>query len=269
VALIKQHSTDIKPVQLIYPNIKCIVCNNPTDAAFEAATLLANTIRSKPNPVLGLATGSTPQATYAKLVEMYKSQNLSFSNVTTFNLDEYWGLAGDHEQSYRYFMNEQLFNHVDVRLWNTHVLNGKTMIPALECQAFETKILSLGGVDTWLLGIGLNGHIAFNEPGSTVDSRTRIVSLSAETIAANSDGRFFKKESEVPRCALTSGIATIREARKIVLLATGAKKAKAIAAALEGPFTPDIPASLLQDHPDCIFIVDKEAAQELKLYKNL
>jgi len=265
-------SSPASTVQLAYKNVHCVICEDPTAVAQEAATLLANVIRSsssQKNTVLGLATVSTPQATYAKLVEMHRVHKLSFRNVTTFNLDEYWGLSGDHDQSYRFFMNDHLFSHVDVRLWNTHVLDGKTTNPRLECKAFETKILAAGGIDAWLLGIGVNGHVAFNEPGSTVDSRTRLVSLSPETIAVNSDGRFFKKESEVPRCALSCGIGTIREARRIVLLATGAKKAKAIAAALEGPFTVDCPASLLQDHPDCIFIIDKEAAQDLKQYKNL
>ena len=135
-------------------------------------------------------------------------------------------------------MNTQLFNKIDIRPWNTNVLNGAALSPSLECEAFETKILASGGIDIWLLGIGGNGHIAFNEPGSPVDSRTRLVSLSEDTIEANSDGRFFSDPAEVPRCALSAGIGTIREARKLVLLATGVKKADAIAAAVEGPFSP-------------------------------
>jgi len=210
-----------------------------------------------------LATGSTPEATYAQLAGMHQREALSFAGVSSFNLDEYWGLDGDHDQSYRCFMNKQLFKKVDIRLWNTFVLNGKARYPAIECQAFEQKIVSVGGVDLWLLGIGGNGHIAFNEPGSPVDSRTRLVSLTQETIDANSDGRFFKDAAEVPRCALSAGIGTIREARGLVLLATGSKKADAIAAAANGPFSPDCPASLLQDHPDCTFIVDKDAAAKL------
>ncbi len=245
-------------------NIKLIVCDEAADVAKEAAALFADVIKAKPDAVIGLATGSTPEATYAELARMHKEEDLSFAKVTSFNLDEYWGLDGDHDQSYRYFMNGQLFSHVDIRTWNTHVLNGKAVNPQLECQAFEQKILSVGGLDIWLLGIGGNGHIAFNEPGSSVDSRTRLVDLTPETIAANSDGRFFKEASEVPRCALSAGIGTIREARKIVLLATGSGKAPAIAAAVEGAFTPDCPSSLLQDHPDCTFIVDREAAADLK-----
>lgn len=245
-------------------NLNLVVCDDAVAVAKEAARRFAEVIRSQPDAVIGLATGSTPEDTYAELIQLHQKQNLSFAKVSTFNLDEYWGLDGDHDQSYRYFMNDRLFNHVDIRPWNTFVLNGKASNPHLECQAFEQKILSMGGVDIWLLGIGGNGHIAFNEPGSTVDSRTRLVNLTPQTIAANSDGRFFKDAAEVPRCALSAGIGTIREARRLVLLATGSKKADAIAAAVEGDFTTECPASLLQDHTDCTFIVDKEAASKLR-----
>jgi glucosamine-6-phosphate deaminase len=245
-------------------NIKMIVCDHSADVAKKAAAIFADVIQSKPNAAIGLATGSTPEETYTELARMHREKGLSFKQVTSFNLDEYWGLDGDHDQSYRYFMNDRLFDKIDIRPWNTFVLNGKAVNPHLECQAFEQKILSVGGVDIWLLGIGGNGHIAFNEPGSPVDCRTRLVNLTPETIAANSDGRFFKDPAEVPRCALSAGIGTIREARKIVLLATGSKKADAIAAAAEGPFSTECPASLLQDHPDCTFVVDKEAASKLR-----
>ena len=239
------------------------ICDHPEDVARRAAAALAEVVRSRPETVLGLATGSTPEATYAELARMRRDEGLSFAGVTTFNLDEYWGLGGDHEQSYRHFMDDRLFRHLDIRPWNTHVLNGRARFPELECRSFEDRILAAGGVDLWLLGIGGNGHVAFNEPGSPVDSRTRLVSLAQETIDANSDGRFFSDPAEVPRCALSAGIGTIREARAIVLLATGDKKADAVAAALEGPFTPDCPASLLQDHPDCTFIIDAGAASKL------
>jgi glucosamine-6-phosphate deaminase len=244
-------------------NINLQICETSDEVAVEAAKLFADIIRAKPDAVIGLATGSTPEQTYEELARIHKSDGLSFSGVSTFNLDEYWGLNGDHDQSYRYFMNTKLFNKIDIRPWNTNVLNGAASNPSLECQAFETKILASGGVDVWLLGIGGNGHIAFNEPGSPVDSRTRLVSLSEETIEANSDGRFFSDPAEVPRCALSAGIGTIREARKLVLLATGEKKADAIAAAVEGSFSPDCPSSLLQDHPDCTFILDQGAASKL------
>ena len=243
--------------------IKLVVCDEDAAVAQKAAALFADLIRSKPDAVIGLATGSTPEHTYAELARIHRDQDLSLADTTSFNLDEYWGLGGDHDQSYRHFMNNHLFDHIDIRPWNTHVLNGKAANPQLECQAFENKILSMGGIDLWLLGIGGNGHIAFNEPGSPVDSRTRLVNLSQETIDSNSDGRFFSDPADVPRCALSAGIGTIREARQVVLLATGSKKAAAIAAAVEGPFDPNCPASLLQDHPDCTFIVDREAAAAL------
>ena len=244
-------------------NIKLQICETADEVSVEAAKVFADIIRSIPDAVIGLATGSTPEQTYEELAKIHKSEGLSFSGITTFNLDEYWGLNGDHDQSYRHFMNTQLFDKIDIRPWNTNVLNGAASSPSLECEAFETKILASGGIDIWLLGIGGNGHIAFNEPGSPVDSRTRLVSLSEDTIDANSDGRFFSDPAEVPRCALSAGIGTIREARKLVLLATGLKKADAIAAAVEGPFSPDCPSSLLQDHPDCIFILDQDAASKL------
>jgi len=244
--------------------VKVVICEDPQQVGDVAANLIASTVNAKPNAVIGFATGSTPEVTYQRLVNLHKSGQLSFSKVVSFNLDEYWGLDGDHEQSYRYFMQKRLFDSIDIRPWNTHILSGSPGVnPSLEAQAFETKIQSHGGVDLWLLGVGTNGHIAFNEPGSTVDSRTRLVSLSAETIKVNSDGRFFNDETDVPRCALSAGIGTIRDSRKIVLLATGDKKANAVAAALQGPFSPNCPASLLQDHPDITFILDKTAAKQL------
>jgi glucosamine-6-phosphate deaminase len=244
-------------------NLKIRKCKTAEEVALVAATIVAAAIKKNPRLVLGLATGSTPEGAYAELGRKCKAGEITMGKVTTFNLDEYWGLDGDHDQSYRTFMNEKLFKHVDIRMWNTNVLNGSARNPMLECAAYEQRILALGGVDLWLIGIGGNGHVAFNEPGSAVDSRTRLVSLTQSTIDANSDGRFFSDPAEVPRCALSAGIGTIREARSIILLATGAKKAPAVAAAVNGPFSPDCPASLLQDHPDCTFIVDEAAASRL------
>ncbi len=246
------------------PGINLKICDDAEGVAREAGGVLADLIRSNPAVVLGLPTGSTPELTYAELVRLHREDGLSFSGVTTFNMDEYWGLEGDHPQSYRAFMNRTLFDKVDIKPWNTHVLNGRAANPHLECQAYETKILSVGGIQLWLMGIGVNGHIAFNEPGSLVDSRTRLINLSPSTIEANSDGRFFKDQDEVPRCALSVGIGSIREAPKLLLLATGPGKARAIADAVEGPFSPECPASLLQDHPDCTFVLDRSAAGELK-----
>jgi len=243
--------------------VKVIICENPQKVAEVAARIIRDTIKANPQAVLGFATGSTPEATYKELARLHKEEGLSFAKATSFNLDEYWGLDGDNDQSYRYFMQTRLFDQIDIRPWNTNVLSGVAKNALLESTAFETKILAAGGIDVWLLGIGGNGHVAFNEPGSTVDSRTRLVGLSADTIKANSDGRFFKNQQEVPRCALSAGIATIRDSRKIVLLATGDKKADAVAYALNGPFSSNCPASLLQDHPDITFILDKNAAKKL------
>lgn len=243
--------------------IKLRVCETSAEVAAKASEIIANLVRSRPDSVIGLATGSTPEQTYARLAELHHGEGLEFRRVTSFNLDEYWGLDGDHDQSYRFFMNDRLFDRIDIRPWNTHVPNGAAANHDLECRAFETKILAAGGIDLWLLGIGTNGHVAFNEPGSPVDSRTRLVNLAPSTIEANSDGRFFKDAESVPRFALSAGIGTIRESRRILLLATGAQKADAVARAVEGPPTTDCPASLLQSHPDCTFIVDREAASEL------
>lgn len=247
--------------------IKTFIHSNADIACSKVACEIAELIRSRnamgQSTVLGLATGSTPLSVYRELVRLHKEDDLSFDKVITFNLDEYWGLSGNHDQSYRFFMNQNLFNQIDIPLWNTHVLSGIAQNAYWECLAFEARILAVGGVDLWLLGIGGNGHIAFNEPGSDADSRTRRVDLAPQTIEANSDGRFFKDPNEVPRSALSAGIGTIRDARKVVLLATGSQKATAVAAALQGPLSPKCPASLLQDHSDCSFVLDEAAAAEL------
>ena len=240
--------------------IQVKICDTPDDVARAAASEIAALIRQRPDAVLGLATGSTPVRAYAELVRMNR-EGLSFSRLTTFNLDEYWGLDGTHPQSYRYFMNHTFFAGTDIQLWNTHVPNGMAVDAYLECEAFETKIRACGGVDLWLLGIGRNGHIAFNEPGSGSDSRTRLVDLTESTIVANS--RFFERIEDVPKQALTAGIATICEAKRILLLATGKDKARAIARAVQDAQHPACPASFLQTHSDCTFILDREAASEI------
>ncbi len=237
--------------------IQVQICDTPDDVARAAASEIAALIRQERDAVLGLATGSTPVRTYAELVRMNR-EGLSFSRLTTFNLDEYWGLDGRHPQSYRYFMNHTFFAGTDIQLWNTHIPNGMAVDADLECEAFETKIRACGGVDLWLLGIGRNGHIAFNEPGSAPDSRTRLVDLTEITIVANS--RFFDRLEDVPKQALTAGIATICEAKRILLLATGKDKARAIARAVHDAQHPACPASFLQTHSDCTFILDREAA---------
>lgn len=241
--------------------IKVFIVKSYEELSKRAAETIAGAIRSKPNSVLGLATGGTPVGCYRELIRMHKEEGLDFSRVVTFNLDEYIGLPPTHPQSYRYFMDENLFHHVNIKIENTHVPNGLSDDPQRTCKGFEEAIRKAGGIDLQLLGIGANGHIAFNEPGSPFDSRTRVVNLSERTIEDNA--RFFKSIDEVPRQALSMGIGTIMEARKIVLLASGVRKAEVVAKSVEGSITTDVPASVLQRHPDCTFILDEEAASKL------
>lgn len=238
------------------------IVENAEDVARIAAQNLCAQIRERSDAVLGLATGSTPEATYAELVRVHRERRVSFSRVRSVNLDEYQGLDGAHEHSYRYYMQRHLFDHVDMRSWNALLLDGTAVDGEAECRAYEERIRALGGVDLWLLGIGSNGHIAFNEPGSTRDSRTRCVPLTAETIADNS--RLFAAPTEVPRRAYTVGIATIMEARRLLLLATGEHKARAVAAALRGEEGPHCPASFLRGHAECTFLIDRQAASLLE-----
>lgn len=247
--------------QIQIGKIKILICQDKEEVARVAADIFAQSIRKKPDIVLGLATGGTPVGMYQELIRMHRDEGLDFSQVESFNLDEYLGLGGDHNQSYRYFMNENLFDHVNIDKSNTRVPDGKGADLQSSCKKYEDDIKAAGGIGLQLLGIGSNGHIAFNEPGSAGGSRTRVVNLTERTIKDNA--RFFKDESEIPRQAVTMGIGTILEARKIVLLATGSNKADAVARAVKGKVSPDLPASFLQKHPGCTFIVEREAAGEL------
>lgn len=242
-------------------SIQTQILDTSDAVAQHAARTIATHIQNKPNVILGLATGSTPVKTYAELVCLHREENLDFSKVTTFNLDEYWGLDGDHDQSYRYFMQHHLFDHINIRPWNTHVPNGKAVDATLEGEAYEAQIRACGGVDLWLIGIGQNGHIAFNEPGSDMDSLTRRIDLLADTIEANA--RFFENSADVPQQAITVGVGTIFAAKKVLLLATGEGKAEAIKNATQGPIGSQCPASFLQNHPDCTFLIDQEAATQI------
>ena len=215
------------------------------------------------NPVLGLATGSTPLPLYRELIRRHKEEGLDFSTTMTFNLDEYVGLPPEHDQSYRYFMNENLFDHININKKNTHVPNGMAEDIDAECVHYEEMIADRGGIDMQVLGIGANGHIGFNEPGSSLGSVTRIKTLSDETVDDNA--RFFDKQEDVPRLAITMGIGTILNARKCVLLATGANKADTLKAACEGPITAMCPASVLQLHRYSTLVITKDAAGELTL----
>jgi glucosamine-6-phosphate deaminase len=224
------------------------------------AKIVQAQIAVKPDSVLGLATGSTPLGTYRKLVEMAKD-GLDFSQVTTFNLDEYVGLAGDHPQSYRYYMEQNLFSGVNIPREKTFIPNGTAADLAAECAAYEEKIKGAGGIDLQLLGIGSNAHIGFNEPGSEFGSTTRLVDLAESTIEDNS--RFFASREEVPTQAISMGIKSIMQAKQIVLMANGENKADAIWATVLGPVTSDVPASVLQLHPFVTLVLDEAAASKL------
>lgn len=241
--------------------MRVIILPDPQSVSRRAAEFMAATIRRKPNPVLGLATGSTPLGTYQELIRMHRDEGLDFSHVTTFNLDEYVGLEPNHPQSYRCFMQTNLFNHINVRAECTNVPDGRALDFAAFCERYEQLIRSVGGIDLQLLGIGFDGHIAFNEPGSSLGSRTRLKTLASETVRDNA--RFFGSEAEVPRLAITMGVGTILEARQCLLLATGAHKAMAIRDTVEGPITSQVTATALQLHRDVIVIVDEAAAAGL------
>lgn len=241
--------------------IKLVVVEDALSAAEYVADRFCEVIADNPSCVLGLATGGTPVDCYRELSNRNRKDTCDFSSVTTFNLDEYIGLRPRHPQSFRRFMNYQLFDHVNINLINTHVPDGMAADINQECDRYEQLIRDAGGIDMQLLGIGHNGHIAFNEPGSRADSRTRKVSLTHETIEKNS--RFFDSIADVPNEAITMGIGTIMDAKRIVLLATGEGKRDAIRKMIDGPRTVESPASLLQNHPHVTVVVDRAAASEL------
>ena len=238
--------------------MKVFVCDSHEEIARLGADEIAKVMQSKPDAVLGLATGSTPIDMYAELVRRNKAGELDFSRIKTVNLDEYYPLAPDNDQSYRYFMNHQLFDHINIDKKNTNVPDGLAEDPEASCRAYEELIRSLGGIDIQVLGIGGNGHIAFNEPAEFLDPLTHLTDLTPETITANA--RFFESEADVPRRAMTMGMGTILKARKILLLATGAAKADAVATLLSGKLTTSCPASLLNLHDDVIVLCDRAAA---------
>lgn len=242
--------------------MEVIITANPEEMSKLAATLIRRQILQKPNSVLGLATGSTPIPLYAELVRMHREEGLDFSKVKTFNLDEYLGLPPTHKQSYHYFMNEHLFSKVNVSPANVHVPYGHTEHVLEFCQWYEDEIAKAGGIDLQLLGIGADGHIAFNEPGSSLGSRTRLKTLTEQTIKDNA--RFFDNPDEVPRFAITMGVGTILEAKEILLIADGQRKADIVAEFIEGPVTAQVTASALQLHRHVTVIIDEEAASKLK-----
>ena len=226
-----------------------------------AADLVTAQIQKKPDSVIGFATGSTPLGLYERLIHNHQERGLDFSKVTTFNLDEYVGLPPEHDQSYHYFMWENLFKHINITREKVYIPDGTVEDTDYFCQWYEQQIEHAGGIDLQILGIGANGHLAFNEPGSSLGSRTRIKTLTEKTVRDNA--RFFEEEKEVPRYAITMGIGTIMEAQNLLLLGSGERKADAIKKTLEGPVTAMVPASVVQLHRHAQFIIDQPAASSL------
>lgn len=237
--------------------MEIIIQNTPEAATAVAARLIARLLEKKPHAVIGLATGSTPLTLYRTLIDM----QLDWSGVTTFNLDEYIGLPAAHPQSYQSFMWENLLQHINIKKENVHIPNGNAIDIPKHCEEYEQKILDAGGIDLQVLGIGSDGHIGFNEPSSSLGSRTRIKTLTELTLKDNA--RFFGSPDQVPRHVITMGIGTIMDARQNILLAFGKSKANAIAVAVEGPIAALSPASILQMHPNTKVFLDAEAAKQL------
>lgn len=231
----------------------------------KAANILSAQIILKPNSVLGLATGSTPVGMYKQLVAWYEKGDLDFAEIKTVNLDEYVGLEPTHEQSYNYYMQEHLFEHVNINPANTNIPDGLAADPVAECRWYNQVIRQLGGIDIQVLGMGRNGHIGFNEPGDAFELETHVVELTKSTIEANS--RFFASRDDVPRQAMSMGIKSIMMAKKILLMVSGEEKAEAVMRSFTGPVTPQVPASILQLHPYVTLVGDKAALSKLMAAK--
>ena len=245
-----------------YKNFKIIIKDDYDGASAVAADIITGFITANPACVLGLATGSTPEGTYAKLIEAYRAGKADFSRIATFNLDEYHPIEATNSQSYKYYMHDKLFNHININSRaNAHLPNGEATDPDAECTAYEAKIAAAGGIDLQLLGIGFNGHIGFNEPAPAFSKVTHYVALDASTIAANA--RFFDNPGQVPKHALTMGIGTIFGAKQILLMVTGAAKADIIEKAIFGDINPHLPASVLQLHSNVTLVMDAAAATKV------
>ncbi len=241
--------------------MRIIIKDNYEQISKQAALLVSSMVRLKPDTVLGLPTGGTPKGMYDRLIEMNKNDEIDFSEVKTFNLDEYYRINPDNPQSYHYYMKNNFFNHINIKKENYNIPDGTAEDVKKECLNYEKKIKESGGIDLQILGIGSNGHIGFNEPGKQLNTATHLINLTQKTIEDNS--RFFESEEEVPTQALTAGMSTILKSRKIILLASGENKAEAIKKTTNNKITTKVPSSLLQTHPDMTLIIDKEAAKHL------
>jgi glucosamine-6-phosphate deaminase len=241
--------------------MKIIRAKDYKDMSRKAANVISAQVIMKPNCVLGLATGGTPVGTYQQLIEWYNKGDIDFSEVTTVNLDEYRGILKDNPQSYWYFMHKNFFDSVNVRPDHIHVPDGADLDAEEACREYDQIIHNVGGIDLQLLGIGPDGHIGFNEPNAAFELGTHCVELTESTIEANK--RFFEKKEDVPRQAYTMGIKSIMQARKVLMVANGANKADIIKTAFFGPVTPEVPASILQMHPDFTLVLDEEAAAKV------
>jgi glucosamine-6-phosphate deaminase len=244
--------------------MKVMEVNDYSEMSQKAAQYMIEKIRQNPSITLGLATGGTPIGTYKNLVMDHQINGTSYKNVSTFNLDEYIGLSGDDKNSYRYFMDEQLFNHIDINKNNTHIPRGDLENSEAECIRYEELIRIHGGIDLQIIGIGCNGHIGFNEPGTSFHSSTHIVKLAESTIHANA--RFFNRIEDVPKRAITMGIATLLKSREILLLVSGENKNEAMFKLLTGEVTESVPASVLRNHPNVTIIADQAAIGGLKVH---
>ncbi|MGL5348920.1 MAG: glucosamine-6-phosphate deaminase [Peptostreptococcaceae bacterium] len=241
--------------------MRIIVCENYEAVSRKAAQMILSQITLKPNSVLGLATGSTPIGMYKNLIQMNKEGVVDFSEVKTFNLDEYYNLPRTNDQSYYYFMHDNLFNHININPANVQIPNGMTSNVEAECDRYDASIKEAGGIDIQVLGIGNNAHIGFNEPTVNFEKGTHLVQLDDSTIEANA--RFFASKDEVPKQAVTMGVGSIFKSRKIMLIACGEAKAEAIYNTVYGKVVPEVPASILQFHNDIVLILDKAAAKLL------
>ena len=237
--------------------MKLIICKNYEEVSAAAAEIVADVMKANPACVLGLATGSTPVGMYKKLIEKNAAGEIDFSAVTTVNLDEYYPISPDNDQSYRYFMNENLFNHVNIDKTRTFVPDGQASDPVAACEAYEETVASVGAADIQVLGIGQNGHIGFNEPDAALEVKTHVTGLTESTIKANA--RFFASEADVPTKALTMGIGPILGAKKIIILANGAAKHEAVSKMLAGKLDTSCPASMLNLHNDVVVVCDEAA----------